>query len=154
MFFITNFSDSERPSAQSSPSEEAAPVFMNGDGPGVELNGHIPVRKRYIESSLDELAMEIEAYEAHEDKPKPAEYHNGDNTDQQHDEPEPIAEPPEPIVVIAAPEPGPSYETVQREEPVEEPVKTPAEVQHQDKYFYTVHPWPQLFKGWIMLSNG
>ncbi|XP_078380855.1 uncharacterized protein LOC144663698 isoform X1 [Oculina patagonica] len=120
-------SDSERPSAHSSPSEEAPPVLMNGDGPGVELNGHIPVRKRYIESSLDELAMEIEAYEAHEDKSKPAEYLNGDHTDEQQDEPEPIREPPKPIVVIATPVAGPSHEKVQREEPVEEPVKTPVE---------------------------
>lgn len=136
--FIAYLSDSERPSAQSSPSEEAPPVLMNGDGPGVELNGHIPVHKRYIESSLDELAMEIEAYEAHEDKPKPAEYYNGDNTEEQHDEPEPIREPPEPIVVIATPVAGPSHETVQREEPVEEPVKTPVEVQHKKKYYTSI----------------
>ena len=105
---------------------------MNGEEPGRELNGHIPVRKRYIESSLDELAMEIEAYEANEERPKPAEcYHNGDNTDEQHHdaEPESPKESPPPIVVIATPEAGPSYEKVEIEEPAEEPVKTPVEVQ-------------------------
>lgn len=102
---------------------------MNGEEPGVELNGHIPVRKRYIESSLDELAMEIEAYEANEERPKPADYYNGDTTDEQHDEPEPPRQPPAPIVLIATPEAGPSYEKVETEEPVEEPVKTPVEVQ-------------------------
>ena len=102
----------------------------------MELNGHIPVRKRYIESSLDELAMEIEAYEANEERPKPAGYYNGDTTDEQHDEPEPPRDPPAPpreppaqIVVIATPEAGPSYEKVETEEPVEEPVKMPVEVQ-------------------------
>ena len=145
-------SDSERPSAQSSPTEEPASVFMNGDGPGGELNGHIPVRKRYIESSLDELAMEIEAYEAHDGKPKHSEYYNGDNTDEQHDEPEPVREPPEPIVVIVTPEPGPSYETEQREKPVEEPVtlvatpveepvKTLVEVLHDCSTRPTKHSW-------------
>ena len=103
---------------------------MNGEEPGVELNGHIPVRKRYIESSLDELAMEIEAYEANEERPKPAEYHhNGDSTDEQHAEPESPKEPPAPIVVIATPEAAPSYEKVEVEESVEQLVKTPVEVQ-------------------------
>ena len=123
-------SDSEKPSAQSTPSEEAPQVFMNGGETGAELNGHIPVRKRYIESSLDELAMEIEAYESHEEKPKPAGYCNGVDTDEQHDEPEPHREPPASIFVIATPEAGPSYERAEHiEEPVEEPVKTPVEVQ-------------------------
>lgn len=127
---ITCVSDPEGPSAQSTPSEEAASVFMNGEEPGVELNGHIPVRKRYIESSLDELAMEIEAYEANEERPKPAEYHhNGDSTDEQHAEPESPKEPPAPIAVIATPEAGPSHEKMEIEEPVEEPVKMPIEVQ-------------------------
>lgn len=121
-------SDPEGPSAQSTPSEEAASVFMNGEEPPVDLNGHIPARKRYIESSLDELAMEIEAYEANEERSKPAEYyHNGDSTDEQHAEPESPKEPPVPIVVIATPQAGPSYEKVEIEEPAEEPVKTPVE---------------------------
>lgn len=129
IYLITCVSDPEGPSPQSTPSEEVASVFMNGEEPGVELNGHIPVRKRYIESSLDELAMEIEAYEANEERPKPAEFCNGDNTDEQHAEPESPREPPTPIVVIAAPEAGSSYKEVEREELVEEPVKTPVEVQ-------------------------
>lgn len=112
----------ERPSAHSSPSEEAAPVFMNGEGPGAEINGHIPVRKRYIESSLDELAMEIEAYEASDEKPKKADYENGVNTDEQNDEPELIKETPSPIVVMATPVIEPVVEKVVKE-PVEEPVK-------------------------------
>lgn len=115
-------SDPERPSAHSSPSEEAAPVFMNGEGPGAEINGHIPVRKRYIESSLDELAMEIEAYEANDEKPKKANYENGVNTDEQNDEPELITESPAPIVVMATPVIEPVREKVVKE-PVEEPVK-------------------------------
>ena len=96
----------------------------------MELNGHIPVRKRYMESSLDELAMEIEAYEANEERPKPAEdYHNGDNADEEHAEPESPEEPPTPIVLIATPQAGPSYEKMVTEEPVEQPVKTPIEAQ-------------------------
>lgn len=103
---------------------------MNGEEPPVDLNGHIPARKRYIESSLDELAMEIEAYEANEERPKPAEYyHNGDSTGEPHAEPESPKEPPVPIVVIATPQAGPSYEKVEIEEPAEEPVNTPVEVQ-------------------------
>ena len=103
---------------------------MNGEEPAVDLNGHIPVRKRYIESSLDELAMEIEAYEANEERPKPVEYyHNGDNTDEPDAAPESPKKPPAPIVVITTPEAGPSYEKVEIEEPVEEPAKTPVEVQ-------------------------
>ena len=100
---------------------------MNGDDPGAELNGHIPVRKRYIESSLDELAMEIEAYEAHDDKPKPADYYNGVDTDEQHDEPESHSELPAPIVVMATPVVVPMPEKERAKEPVEEPVK-PVEV--------------------------
>ena len=130
IYFNTCVSDPEGPSAQSTPSEGAASVHMNGEEPTVDLNGHIPVRKRYIESSLDELAMEIEAYEANEERPKPAEYsHNGDNTAEPHTPPESPKEPPAPIVVITTPEAGPSYEKVEIEEPVEEPVKTPVEVQ-------------------------
>ncbi|XP_022788930.1 C2 domain-containing protein 2-like [Stylophora pistillata] len=119
---FTEEQDPERPSAHSSPSEEAAPVFMNGEGPGAEINGHIPVRKRYIESSLDELAMEIEAYEASDEKPKKADYENGVNTDEQNDEPELIKETPSPIVVMATPVIEPVVEKVVKE-PVEEPVK-------------------------------
>ena len=130
IYLITCVSDPEGPSAQSTPSEEAASVLMNGEEPPADLNGHIPVRKRYIESSLDELALEIEAYEANEDRPKPVEhYHNGDSTDEPHAEPESPKEPPVPVVVIAPPQAGPSYEKVEMEEPVEEPVKTPVEVQ-------------------------
>lgn len=129
IYLNTCVSDPETPSAQSTPSEEAASVCMNGEEPRVDLNGHIPVRKRYIESSLDELAMEIEAYEANEERPKPAEYsHNGDSTDEPHAEPASPKEPPVPIVVIATPQAGPSCEKVDIEEPVEEPVKTPVEV--------------------------
>lgn len=106
------FSDPESPSAHSSPSEEAAPVFMNGGGPDPEINGHIPVRKRYIESSLDELAMEIEAYEANGEKPKHASYENGMDTVEQHDEPELMSEPPAPIVVMATPVVEPVLEPV------------------------------------------
>ena len=95
---------------------------MNGEGPGAEINGHIPVRKRYIESSLDELAMEIEAYEASDEKPKKADYENGVNTDEQNDEPELIKETPSPIVVMATPVIEPVVEKVVKE-PVEEPVK-------------------------------
>ena len=117
------FSDPESPSAHSSPSEEAAPVFMNGGGPDPEINGHIPVRKRYIESSLDELAMEIEAYEANGEKPKHASYENGVDTVEQHDEPELMSEPPAPIVVMATPVVEPVLEKVKVKEAVEEPVK-------------------------------
>lgn len=130
-------SDPERPSAHSSPSEEAAPVFMNGDETGAELNGHIPVRKRYIQSSLDELAMEIEAYEAHDDKAKPADYYNGVDTDEQHDKPESHSELPAPIVVMATPVVVPVQVKERAKEPVEEPVEpveeAPAEVVEEVK---------------------
>ncbi|XP_058956249.2 uncharacterized protein [Pocillopora verrucosa] len=122
-------SDPESPSAHSSPSEEAAPVFMNGGGPDPEINGHIPVRKRYIESSLDELAMEIEAYEANDEKPKHASYENGVDTVEQHDEPELMSEPPAPIVVMATPVVEPVLEKAKVKEAVEEPVKLVEEVE-------------------------
>ena len=103
------------------------------------MNGHIPVRKRYIESSLDELAMEIEAYEHREERPKPAGYHSD-----AHEEPELPKEPPSPPVVIATPEAGPSRETEQKEEEeamtIVELLKTTEEVQLLTFYFLHVLP--------------
>ena len=130
--------DPERPSAHSTPSEESPAAFLNGVEPGV-VNGHIPVRKRYIESSLDELAMEIEAYEHREERPKPAGYHSD-----AHEEPELPKEPPSPPVIIETPEAGPSRETEQKEEEeamtIVELLKTTEEVQLLTFYFLNVLP--------------
>lgn len=104
-------SDAEKPSAQSTPSEESPSVLVNGVGSGV-VNGHIPLRKRFIESSLDELAMELEAYEQGEQKPKAHDDHvnEAQETGDLHTEPELSP------VVIATDEAETSRDTEQMED--------------------------------------
>ena len=105
-----SLSDAERTSAPSSPLDEPSAVFMNGAESGV-VNGHVPRRKRYIESSLDELAMEIEAYEqSDEEKPKRVGYSG--RAKETDEEPEPHREP----VIVAVPQAGPSRDSEQKEE--------------------------------------
>ena len=104
-------SDAEKPSAQSTPSEESPSILVNGVGSGV-VNGHIPLRKRFIESSLDELAMELEAYEQGEQKPKVHDDHVNDTQETEDLHTEPELSP----VVIATDEAETSRDTEQMED--------------------------------------
>lgn len=104
-------SDAEKPSAQSTPSEESPSILVNGVGSGV-VNGHIPLRKRFIESSLDELAMELEAYEQGEQKPKAHDDHVNDTQETEDLHTEPELSP----VVIATDEAETSRDTEQMED--------------------------------------
>ena len=104
-------SDAEKPSAQSTPSEESPSILVNGVGSGM-VNGHIPLRKRFIESSLDELAMELEAYEQGEQKPKTHDDHVNDTQETEDLHTEPELSP----VVIAADEAETSRDTEQMED--------------------------------------
>ena len=104
-------SDAEKPSAQSTPSEESPSILVNGVGSGM-VNGHIPLRKRFIESSLDELAMELEAYEQGEQKPKTHDDHVNDTQETKDLHTEPELSP----VVIAADEAETSRDTEQMED--------------------------------------
>ena len=104
-------SEAEKPSAQSTPSEESPSVLVNGVG-SVVVNGHIPLRKRFIESSLDELAMELEAYEQGEQKPKAHDDHVNDTQETEDLHTEPELSP----VVIATEEAETSRDTEQMED--------------------------------------
>lgn len=104
-------SDAEKPSAQSTPSEESPSILVNGVGSGM-VNGHIPLRKRFIESSLDELAMELEAYEQGEQKPKTHDDHVNDTQEIEDLHTEPELSP----VIIAADEAETSRDTEQMED--------------------------------------
>ena len=91
--------------------DESPGAFMNGDS---GVNGHAPRRKRYIESSLDELAMEIEAYEhSDEERPKPPGYF-GRAQGADDEEPELHREP----VIVAASQAGPSRDKERKEEEI------------------------------------
>ncbi|XP_068734932.1 uncharacterized protein [Montipora capricornis] len=106
----------ERLSAQSSPTEEAPSVHTNAMNSGV-LNGHVSTRKRYIESSLDELAMEIEAYEHGEEvTPKENGYHRDTHVTETYEEPEPQRESVSPPVSLTELEAEPSFETLRKDE--------------------------------------
>ena len=81
------------------------------------LNGHVSTRKRYIESSLDELAMEIEAYEhGGEVTPKENGYHRDTHVTETCEEPEPQRESVSPPVSVTELEAEPSFETLRKDE--------------------------------------
>ncbi|XP_074633049.1 uncharacterized protein LOC141891908 isoform X4 [Acropora palmata] len=105
-----------RPSAHSSPTEETPSIHINGVEYGT-LNGHVSPRKRYLESSLDELAMEIEAYEHDEEGgPKENGYHGDEEVTEAFQEPEPQREPVSPAVEVSELETAPAYESEDKDD--------------------------------------
>lgn len=81
------------------------------------LNGHVSPRKRYLESSLDELAMEIEAYEHDEEGgPKENGYHGDAEVTEAIQEPEPQREPVSPPVEVSELETEPAYESQHKDD--------------------------------------
>ncbi|XP_044180155.1 uncharacterized protein LOC114969895 isoform X5 [Acropora millepora] len=105
-----------RPSAHSSPTEETPSIHINGVEYGT-LNGHVSPRKRYLESSLDELAMEIEAYEHDEEGgPKENGYHSDAEVTEAFQEPEPQREPVSPAVEVSELETAPAYESEDKDD--------------------------------------
>lgn len=81
------------------------------------MNGHASPRKRYLESSLDELAMEIEAYEHDEEGgPKENGYHGDEEVTEAFQEPEPQREPVSPPVEVSELETEPAYESQHKDD--------------------------------------
>lgn len=81
------------------------------------MNGHVSPRKRYLESSLDELAMEIEAYEHDEEGgPKENGYHSDAEVTEAFQEPEPQREPVSPAVEVSELETAPAHESEDKDD--------------------------------------
>ena len=123
------FYDPESPIANTSPSVESPVAVVNAREYTGELNGRIPSGKRYIETSLDELSQEIEAYEAMEVRQKKIESQRKMDFFKLSEEPRPMFVPSHPVTEVVTPELVPAQDTEPEEQTPETPPKEmPAEV--------------------------